>query len=79
MLQPRTGEIENAPYSQQLGDFFTGDQSVLVKRQLRNYRPRWGCRLNRISPGKVCNYCLRLHRWPGRSQRRRFGVAEGAR
>ncbi len=31
-----------APYSQQLGDFFTTKMSVLVKGRERNYRPKWG-------------------------------------
>jgi hypothetical protein len=38
MLQPR----RIAPYSQQLGDFFTACSSVLVKPADRIYRPRLG-------------------------------------
>src|SRR5690242_7001029 len=34
-------------------------------------------RLDRISPGKVSFNCLRLHRWPGRSQAAAFEFSRG--
>jgi hypothetical protein len=62
MLQPRRPARQNAPYSQQLGDFFTWVSSVLVKPLDRNYRRGLGiAALFRISPGKVGMNCLRLH------------------
>jgi DnaK suppressor protein len=42
MLQPRTAGAEIAPYSQQLGDFFTSLLSVLVKPLVPKYSPPWG-------------------------------------
>ena len=35
------------------------------------------CRPVRISRGKVSTNCLRLHRWPGRSQAAAFGLSRG--
>jgi hypothetical protein len=42
MLQPRTLAPKIAPYSQQLGDFFTPRLFVVVKRNQHNYRRGWG-------------------------------------
>jgi hypothetical protein len=42
MLQLRRPEPKIAPYSQQLGDFFTVTMSVLVNALRRIYRPGWG-------------------------------------
>jgi hypothetical protein len=42
MLQLRTAVPKIAPYSQQLGDFFTVQLSVLVKDREPIYSPAWG-------------------------------------
>jgi hypothetical protein len=42
MLQLRRPVPKIAPYSQQLGDFFTGCSSVLVKHGDPIYSPAWG-------------------------------------
>jgi hypothetical protein len=50
----RCNREENAPYSQQLGDFFTWDVSALVNALGPNYSARLGMAgFAGISPGKV--------------------------
>ena len=54
MLQLRTVGRQNAPISQQLGDFFTWRLSALVNGWPRNYSARLGMTdVFRISLGKV--------------------------
>ena len=72
MLQPRTAAARIAPYSQQLGDFFTSSSSVLVKLGEPIYSPAWGWLICWDKSRKISSNCLQAEPLARRSRAAAF-------